>query len=379
MNSNHSVINWISVLCLMLLGSIQVAAAAETSGLKKINLNHGDIRYLGSNYVRHHDTQVSFTRHSQKVLKLKKQILNFNAEKAQTTTGITINFATDSNRIQLRFLALPGINRGSEFAIYENNEFIQSVKFKAKDKVMTLDFNSKTKQVSEYQITLPSLSNVALTALEIDNDSKLASLKGKRNAKYIAMGDSITHGVGQSSATHLTYPYLLAEQLNLELYNLAVGGGKVSVPTADMLSDFDDVSVMTLLIGYNDWQAPNADINTFQKRYQIMLNTMRANQPKAEIFAITPLFTKKKLSKVGNIPITDYRKVIKKIINKMILSGDDKLHLIEGDTITSSADLRHDKPEDPVHLCVEGAASLATKLEQIISKTNISNKGAISR
>jgi len=367
MNRNSTFLRWLSLLCLMLFGTFKITVASEVTALKKVNLDQGDVRYLGSNYVRHDNNQVRFTRHSQEVLRLKRQILNFNAEKAQTTTGITINFATNSSKIQLEFIALPSINRGSEFAIYENNEFIKSVKFKAKDKVMTLDFNSKTKQVSEYQITLPSLSNVALTALKIDNDSKIVPIKYKRNAKYIAMGDSITHGVGQGSATHLTYPFQLAKHLDLELYNLAVGGGKVSIPIAEMLNDFDNVSLITLLIGYNDWQTPNANISAFKKQYKTMINTIRISQPKADIFAITPLYTKKKLSKVGNIPISDYRYAITNIVNEMILSGDNKLHLIEGDTITSIKSLRHKKSKDPVHLGIEGAEKFAEELSQIIS------------
>ncbi len=291
--------------------------------------------------------------------------------KAQTTTGITINFATDSDSIQMEFLALPSINRGSEFAIYENGVLIKSFKFNAKDKIMNPNFNSQTTKISEYEITLPSWSNVALTSLKIDNDSNLVPIRREKNAKYIAIGDSITHGVGQGSATHLTYPYLLAKQLNLELYNLAVGGSKVSVPTAKMLSEFNDVALITLLIGYNDWNSPKADLTIFEKQYQTMLNTMRASQASAEIFVITPLFTKRKLSKVGNVPIIDYRRAITKIVNDMIQSGDTKLHLIHGDSITSNENLRHDKPEDPVHLGIKGAASLSTQLHKIILESKV--------
>ncbi len=68
-----------TLLCLILLGSIQVAEATEKSALKKINLNHSSIRYLGSNYVNHNNKQVSFSRHSANVLTLRPNESNFNA------------------------------------------------------------------------------------------------------------------------------------------------------------------------------------------------------------------------------------------------------------------------------------------------------------
>ena len=371
-------------LIILLLACSMVSNASEGK-LKTVNLASDKIRYLGTNYVYHTSPdnksldnnildnstfahkQVSFTRHSQAVLALPKKSSNFNSDKAQTNAGIAMNFATDSNALELSFAALPKINRGADIALYENNQFIKNFKFNNKKKNFSISFDSQQQDaISEYKIVLPSLANLAIRSLRIEANSRLTELTTKRKAKYIALGDSISHGVGQGSASYLTYPYLLADGLNLELFNLAVGGAQVSPPTAEMLTDFDDIDLITVLVGYNDWNAPNADIKVFKRKYNTMLDSLLALHPESKIYCITPLFTKRKTAKNSDLPIQAYRDTIIALVKEKQKKSSNKISLIHGDKISSVDNLRADKPSDPVHLGIPGAKLFAQQLISII-------------
>ncbi|WOH39427.1 SGNH/GDSL hydrolase family protein [Thalassotalea fonticola] len=346
---------------LIFCANITPAIAAKT-----VDLTSENIRYLGTNYVYHQDKQVSFTRHSKATLAVPKMKLAFNPVKAQTTSGIVINLATKSQEINFEFIPLPKENRGSEFALYENDRLVKTFKFKRKDKKFALTYDSGSKQYKEYRLTLPSWSNVALKAITLDDDSELLAIKSARKAKYVAMGDSITHGVGQGSATQLTYPYIVSQALDLELFNIAVGGGKTSIPTAEMLKDFDDIKLLTLLIGYNDWNSPKADVAVYQSNLERMLTSIRKYHPETTIYCITPLFTKSTKAKHVNQPMQAYRQAVIDVVKARQLSGDININVIEGDKITSVKNLREDNPKDPVHLGINGARLFAEQLIKLI-------------
>jgi len=358
-------------LLLLIVSQFSVNAQA----LKSVDLSNSDIQYLGTKYIYHEKiagkTQVSFTRHNKSVLTLPKKQTNFNSDKARTNSGIVINFVTDSKQISLDFTALPKINRGSDIAAYQvvNGKDIQikTAKYSPKKPSFTFKFSAPEKaqqanQPVEYKVVLPSLANLALTALAIEPNTQLFAIESKRKAKYIAMGDSISHGVGQGSASYLTYPYQVAQELDLELFNLAVGGAQVSVPTAKMLKDFKDIKVISLLIGYNDWNAPNADLATFKTKYASVIDTTLKLHPEADLYCITPLFTRRDKAKHSPLPIQAYRDAIINLVTQRQAASKGKLHLIHGDKITSIKNLRTDKLSDPVHLGVEGAQLFAQEL-----------------
>lgn len=345
---------------------IAYATIIPAMAAKTVDLTDEKLRYLGTNYIYHNNNQISFSRHSKETLAVPKMKLAFNPVKAQTTSGIVVHLATKSQEINFEFVPLPTENRGSEFALYENNNLVKTFKFQRKDKRFVLNYKSKNQQYKEYRLTLPSWSNVALKNITLDDDSELLAIKTARKAKYVAMGDSITHGVGQGSATQLTYPYIVSQALDLELYNIAVGGGKTSIPTAEMLKDFDEIELLTLLIGYNDWNSPKADVKVYKANLDKMLSIIRKEHPETIIYCITPLFTKSQKAKHIDQPMQSYRQAVIDVVTAKKQAGDNKISVIEGDKITSAKNLRDDNPKDPVHLGINGARMLADELTNLI-------------
>lgn len=179
---------------------------------------------------------------------------------------------------------------------------------------------------------------------------------------YIALGNSITHGVGQESASFLTYPYILAEKLNYDMYNLGVGGAKISFPLAQMTKEMPKAKLITILIGYNDFKFKHKTIQQFIHDYTKFINELRKNQPNANIFCIGLTYTKATINEHSGVKPEDYRIALKNIIYEFQTKGDQSIFYIAGDEITSEEDLN-----DKVHLNIQGAANFANKLYNQIS------------
>ena len=141
-------------------------------------------------------------------------------------------------------------------------------------------------------IVLPSWSNPVLTQVEIETGEALVEHAPIRTKKMVFLGDSISHGTGQGSASYKTYPFQATEKLNLQSFNLAVGGGKASPPVAELLQHFGDVDIIWILVGYNNWQGGSQDVATITSEYEALLASVRTHQPDAKVFCSTLAYTR---------------------------------------------------------------------------------------
>lgn len=341
---------------------------------KTIPLNHPNIQVMGANYVYPSVEKLHYCRFSEVTLNAPLQNKMFNPENAKTNSGIKIRFKTASPFVNLTFMPQAGSNRGSEFAVLQNGELAGKFDFKgeASKKEMILKIiNIYTEQETLFEVVLPSLSNVALTKLEIDDLQELGACTPERRPIYLALGNSITHGVGQGSASYLTYPYLLAENLGFDYYNLAVGGAKISQAIATQTAEMPQADIITILIGYNDLHFNNKTVAEYTSSYQAYLSEIRKNQPNARIFCISLTHTRSTGNEKTRVTPDDYRKALKTIVETFQSNGDDKLVFVAGDKITSEANLNLDNPEDRTHMSIKGAAMFADELNKIINQWQI--------
>jgi len=235
--------------------------------------------------------------------------------------------------------------------------------------LLSFTINPGSRKMREYEITLPSFSNPKLKSLTLEDGSRLEKVDRSNKKVYVAIGDSITHGVGQDSATHLTYTYLLANKLDMKYYNFAVGGGKISIPVGRQLKDIKKIDLITILIGYNDWVFDGKTPTTYTAKYRKLIEAIRVNHPETEIHCITLLYTRNtKSRKTGTTyQPADYRNALISLVKELQTEGDKHIHLIKGDSITSEKNLRGPAmPKDMVHLGIKGAAMFAEELAKII-------------
>ena len=237
--------------------------------------------------------------------------------------------------------------------ILVNNNF----KFEA-GKEISLNITSKHPgEEVVYKIALPLKRDVHFLGIEVENGFEIVSFPEEKKPIYVAYGDSITHGTGQA-ATPETYAYIIAEKFGFELFNLAVGGAKTSQVMAEMIrDDFKEINVMTVLIGFNDYNGQGIDLEAYKKRYNDVLATIRSKHKKTKIFCITMTATTATKSKKTGIAADEFRAVVKNIVAKIQASGDANIFLIEGEKITTEANLK-----DAVHFSVEGASDFAYEL-----------------
>lgn len=346
-----------------------VAGISCLSAEQKILPDADEIVVRGCKYIeKQADASLRFNRFDQKIGDLPFKEIGFNWQKAQATAGVRLFFKTDSAKVSLFFRMNPkDMNRGSDFGVFIDGKFHISYTFwKSHGNELKVDIDSGSSEMKHYEVTLPSFSNPHFVGMEIADGSTLGKIEQQPKLTYVALGDSITHGQGQKSSAYKTYPYLLAKKLNANYYNLAVGGGKISIPAAKQLKDWKKIDLMTILIGYNDWCFDGKSPADYKTKYRELLQVVRKNHPKTKIYCITLLYTKNKKSrKTGEeFKPAEYRAELEALVKELQQAGDKNLFLIKGDEITSEKNLQADRPSDPVHLSVEGARMLAEELHQ---------------
>lgn len=100
--------------------------------------------------------------------------------------------------------------------------------------------------------------NPDLISSDIQRRYALEGGKGQKNIKYIALGDSLTYGLGASTHKE-TFPYILGQKLlnkygSVEVINLAVIGAQVDDVWSNQLSQAieEKPNFITIMIGTND-------------------------------------------------------------------------------------------------------------------------------
>lgn len=363
----NRITKWLALTALSV--STFVSASGPNTSKTQVELTDSKIRYLGAAFVEQQLESVSFNRFSKQVLALPPKELALNPQKARTTSGATIEFVTDADGFEFTFvLSAKDKNNGSNFAVYENGQLVATPDFLRKELELSVKYQSNlVTGPKRYEVVLPSFSNPTLTQFYLLGEGKLLANTQARKKAYIAVGDSISHGQGQKSASYLTFPFQLAQQRELELFNIAVGGARVSPALAEMSGAIDNVELITVLVGYNDWNMKFANVGEYKTKYQSLIQGLRQAHPAADIVAITPLFTKRTKGKHTEASLDEYRQAVISVVQQQS-KGDPKLHLLRGEQLTSVANLRHDQPKDPVHLGIEGAQMFASTLNKQLNQ-----------
>ncbi|MBG7629144.1 MAG: SGNH/GDSL hydrolase family protein [Bacteroidetes bacterium] len=317
------------------------------------------IQIEGSNYIKSEGDALVLHRHADAVYKGTNLSNLFHPIPARTCAGIVLKFKTKSPTAKVKFRIIKGKNIDPVFAVFQDGVFVENKSFKyVPDQEIVLDLKSlKAGRDIEYKITFPLKTDVHFLGIELKNGFDIVSYPKDKKPTYVAFGDSITHGSGQLT-TPETYPYIVADKFGFELYNIAVGGAKTSQVMADLIkNDFKEIDVITILIGFNDYNAEGVTVETYKNRYEGVLNAIRTAHPKTKIFCITMTATKNNNAKKTGIAADDFRAVVKNNVANRRASGDANIFLIEGDKITTEANLK-----DAVHFSVEGARDFAVEL-----------------
>ena len=112
------------------------------------------------------------------------------------------------------------------------------------------------------------------------------------NAKYVALGDSITYGLYATSVQTQAYPVIVAENLQAKLTNLGIPGEySEGILSDEILKIPLGTQVITLFIGTNDEMEVASGTNssstveqTFSSNMLQIASVLRENFPTASIY-----------------------------------------------------------------------------------------------
>lgn len=342
------------------------SARTDSADFVPVSLDQPEIHFRGVPRIIARPDAVEFHRFSEELLSRSKRELGFNPAKARNVPGGLIEFRTASPRVRLAFAVAEGMNRGSEFGVFADGRASGSHAFPAKDTMLEFELaNDHTGPVT-WAVSLPGFANVVLRSLEIVSGYELEQAAFPEKKIFVALGDSITHGTGQGRGSHLSWPFLLSRKLDYELFNLAVGGSGIAPGAARALAGLGDAQLVTILFGYNDWQGEGDSVDDFREQYRVLFSEVRAAQPGAVVVFISPLVTRRDVSKSTGMPIDGFRESVEELVREWRLA-DPKVHFIDGTKVSSYDNLQPAGSADVVHLTVEGAAMLSDALYPGIS------------
>lgn len=286
---------------------------------------------------------------------------NFAPKKAATQSGVRVVFKTDSRIVKPLFSAREDADLRQVtnfYGVFKNGAFVGNLPGNA----LVLESDGG---VTEWEIVLPIFYGVDFDGLIIDDNSKMFKVKRPARPVYVAIGDSITHGAGQEKCgSNMSYAFTVASENGYDLYNLAVGGSQISPAVAGEIEGID-VDIITVLWGYNDWNALKGDVEVIAERYAALLAELRRYQPQARIYCIMPTTSANESGMEGKKapgrPLGDVRDAERKVVNDAIAAGDKNLHIIEGSEISAVEDLK-----GVVHFNNDGAVRFGKALAKLI-------------
>lgn len=336
-----------------------------------VPLNSERIYFKGANYLYGDEAQIEPLRFSREVLELPMSQLNFNPEIARMSSGIQMVFSTRSPVIQVDLLLKPfRQNQTATCRVYCDGVLDKDFTFQREqeDNSVQIDLEHNDGKIHCYRIDLPSTAEAVVTGFLIDKNFDLEPIRFKAQPVYVALGDSITHGsVALEGVSCLSYPALLSQKLGYDLYNLGVGGSRVSPVIGEMLADWYQIDLITLLIGANDFSWAGVPPERYRKKYEELLAAIRKHHPTVPLYCITLTYTTRAAGKTGD-STEAYRQVVREVVLGKRDRGDGNIFLLEGPAMSGSDDLH-----DWVHLSKKGNQRFADHLYDTIVENFLQN------
>ena len=212
----------------------------------------------------------------------------------------------------------------------------------------------------DYALVLPYGDSVDFRGLTVDDTAKFAEPAERPALRYVAYGDSVTHGFTASHIGH-TYAYRLAETRGWQLVNLGLGGRSARAAEGDVVGRLGG-DIVTVLIGVNDWQGGTAPA-AYREAMRGLLTRIRALQPGVPVYAITPLWVSERWKPTkARFPLEDYRAVLRSLVAEL---HDPALHLIEGPSLVDGDERNFDQVL--VHPNDAGFAQMSERLARQIA------------
>jgi lysophospholipase L1-like esterase len=334
------------------------ASTHRTEAAVVIPLDDAHLRYDGAFYNVITPTLVTFNRHKAEVINHVESGIygSWINQWVITQTGVRVRFKTMSPSITLTFQKRTGggsigSTPGNGFSVFADGTLINTYS--------SLSFTITNPNIGSstlYEVSLPNLWAVDFIGMSIDDTYTLDDPGILNKPVYVAIGDSKAHGTGQYVSSAKTYPFQLAKLMDWNVHNMAVAGSTLGWAMALNVKN-QTVDVITIELGYNDWEFLSTNLTAMQYQYERLIDSVRAYQPLAKIFCITPLVTTD-VSGAAPYSLDAYRNMIQNVVS-LRMQTDPKIFVIPGPSVSNASMLASG---DVVHLSEAGALALAQNL-----------------
>ena len=273
-------------------------------------------------------------------------------KRAGATSGVKLRFKTNSPKIKAYFQENTSI---SDDVFWHTFDVFKNGEYQFDSQGWEIEMENPSQEMTEWSITFPSFSNAEFLKLEIINGFSLSPIS-KNKPVYVAIGNSITHGMGINTySTRLTYAYILADSLGYELYNWGIGGSKIYDGILNNFSTGLEPDLVSILWGYNDVHYSGSDAylaNNSFPQYETILTTLLNDYPNACVLAILPTYTTNPTNTTART--IDSLKNGQLEIIQQLQESYSNLYYLNGNDYTDDSGLN-----DDVHLNQTGNQSLA--------------------
>ncbi len=226
----------------------------------------------------------------------------FLGERAETTTGIRLDFHTDTKRFAFR------TGQGNKFEIYVNGlpaGRFEMDKLRTEGKAAEIFLDNST-EMNRITVYFPSHDNGVLTDVELDDGAKI--LPHIFSRRILFLGDSITQG-WDSFYDSLSYAYRTARFFEADSLIQGVGGGYFHASTLDRLPYDPDTIIVAY--GTNDffggYFTSTEELHRHTKEFLDGVSTLYG---KKKVYLITPIWRagEERLQPLGHF--SDYRNLL---------------------------------------------------------------------
>ena len=206
-----------------------------------------------------------------------------------------------------------------------------------------------------YELILPYGDSVDFQGVEVNPEARFEVPPPRPALRYLAYGDSITHGFTASSIDK-SYAYLVSKKMGWQLMNLGLGGRASNVSDARVVSSLK-ADVISVLMGVNDWQG-GGSLKRYRSNMMGFFDAIRAEQANVPIYYLTSLWVPPSWNPKGQVAdLESYRQVAREIVAER---NDANLHLVEGTELIDPNAALFDVT--PVHPNDKGFAQMSERL-----------------
>ncbi len=222
------------------------------------------------------------------------------------------------------------------------------------EKVVVNLTNGGVPGIHQYELFLPYGDSVDFAGLKVNAEAKFVPITDKR-PRYVAYGDSITHGF-TSSEVDKSYPFLIGKERGWEVINLGLGG-RASTPSDAALIVSLKPDVVTVLMGANDWQA-GVPLEKYRANMTAFLTSLRTGLPETPVYLLTFLWVNSSWNPPAKVAdLEAYRQVLREVV---AARNDPNFVVIEGPALIDEKPALFDPV--PVHPNDRGFAMMADRL-----------------